>query len=683
MWGVILLAGYLLWRQAAGQGRQREIEQAIQARRLDPQTLPRDPGARALLRQHLKSPYPGEVIYALELLSQADSATAQQALPDLLSHPHPQVRQEALLRLEKSLQDIDPRLIYILAEADDSAEVREVALRVYCRYAPLEEVLARVPALLDDPNPAVIRGAVVGLLENGGGPGLEQGEQVLLGLTQSPHPEKRQVAAQILGEVENKRFSSYLLQLLNDGELEVQRAAILAAGRLNYPLFWSYVISKLGEPALGSAAASALFMANKTIYPSLEMAFNQPMPNRPLMMAIARVCGQRRDSQAQDLLRAQMQHPERAVRYQVWRSLSICQYQAGGEAARQEVHSLILQETAGVQALGEILRDLAGQAAYADLLGAIEQEVQAGQDRVWLLLGFLYPPKSLSGLEKIPPAKWGRLLSDLPRPMIAALELSLGAKPSGPAKGPAEGPLLRLLEEGPIAFTPWIRALALFSIQPAALSPALLDQYLESFEPLLRETALWKLHQSDPAAFAGQHLPLWRDQKPYLVPLAEAMAGQGENMLLLLEKVLILKSLGIFGRVPDGILVELANLVQEVDLAAGEVLFEQHNPGNTMYIIVRGRLQVIADGRVIAERHDREFIGEMALFDEEPRSATAKALQTTKLLQVDRRAFGELLASHPEVAMSVLKVLSQRLREMMKTQPDTTELYEQNLPATA
>ena len=118
----------------------------------------------------------------------------------------------------------------------------------------------------------------------------------------------------------------------------------------------------------------------------------------------------------------------------------------------------------------------------------------------------------------------------------------------------------------------------------------------------------------------------------------------------------------------DGATIALivAQLTEEV-WPAGHILFEELVPGDTLYIIMDGRVQIsrtFQDGerRVIREMGPGEFFGEMALLEDKPRSACASTMTLTTFLTVIRQRFNTLIEQHPAVAVNFLKAISAQLR---------------------
>jgi CRP-like cAMP-binding protein len=101
------------------------------------------------------------------------------------------------------------------------------------------------------------------------------------------------------------------------------------------------------------------------------------------------------------------------------------------------------------------------------------------------------------------------------------------------------------------------------------------------------------------------------------------------------------------------------------DFAAGTVLFEEGQPGDYMYVVQSGeveiRRQVGEAERVIAVLPPGEFFGEMAILNGRPRSATAVVRTAGRLLVIEGRTFEAMLRARPEIALRIIKSLATRL----------------------
>ncbi|MEP6615093.1 MAG: cyclic nucleotide-binding domain-containing protein [Ginsengibacter sp.] len=134
------------------------------------------------------------------------------------------------------------------------------------------------------------------------------------------------------------------------------------------------------------------------------------------------------------------------------------------------------------------------------------------------------------------------------------------------------------------------------------------------------------------------------------------------DKLLLIEKVLLLKSLDIFKETPETILAELAPLMQEAEVEQDTVLFREGDVGDCMYIIYRGEVRIHKSNHTLAILKEREVFGELSLLDTDSRSATATAHTDCLLSRIDQEPFYELLEERPEIAKGFIKILCKRLR---------------------
>ncbi len=134
-------------------------------------------------------------------------------------------------------------------------------------------------------------------------------------------------------------------------------------------------------------------------------------------------------------------------------------------------------------------------------------------------------------------------------------------------------------------------------------------------------------------------------------------------MRLTIEKVLILKAVEIFSATPEEDLIEVASIVEELDVKKGEDVVVKGDIGTSLYIIVEGAMQVHDNGREIAILGKNEVFGELAALDPEPRMATVTAMDDSQLFRLDQGPLYDLMAEHIEVVRGITRVLCQRLRK--------------------
>jgi len=111
---------------------------------------------------------------------------------------------------------------------------------------------------------------------------------------------------------------------------------------------------------------------------------------------------------------------------------------------------------------------------------------------------------------------------------------------------------------------------------------------------------------------------------------------------------------------------QLNRLITEQTFHPGEVLFWENEPGDAMYII-RSGMVVALKGKLptptfLGYRGPGEVMGEMALIEDQPRSATAVVLKEGRMMRISRQDFQEMMRISPEVGMNIMKEMSRRLR---------------------
>ncbi len=97
---------------------------------------------------------------------------------------------------------------------------------------------------------------------------------------------------------------------------------------------------------------------------------------------------------------------------------------------------------------------------------------------------------------------------------------------------------------------------------------------------------------------------------------------------------------------------------------AGEVIFQQGEVPDRMYVILEGEVEIFIDGKLLETTGAGGIVGEMALISASPRSATAIAKTECKLVSVDEKRFTFLVQQTPYFAISVMKIMVERIRKL-------------------
>ena len=129
-----------------------------------------------------------------------------------------------------------------------------------------------------------------------------------------------------------------------------------------------------------------------------------------------------------------------------------------------------------------------------------------------------------------------------------------------------------------------------------------------------------------------------------------------------------LRVLSIFDGLGDNALRQLGRELHARELHCGDMVFHQGDPGATCYLVQQGRVRIFVldeDGHELSVRvmGPGDLIGEMALFDNQPRSASAVAMTEARLLILHQGMLRHALREHPDFALNLLQTLSKRLRQ--------------------
>jgi HEAT repeat protein len=618
-----------------------------------------EPTALALLKRQLDDPYPGAVVYALEHLA-PEAELVHEDLARLLNHPAPEVRETILRRLEARADATAVPVLERRVALETVPAVKAAALRALaaCGGAASNPTLT---AALDDPDPAVRSGSLVGLLRHGGEEGAATARQALGRLAVSATAGDRVLAAEVLGAVGPAHGSPSLLAFLTDEARPVRVAALLAAASVRPDDLWSGVVGAADAPGCAAAAERALVAGGEASLEAMESIVAGGSASAQALVVVARACGRIGGTRAVRLLEALREARVGAVRRAALEALTVAGYRATDAGAITIALGACRERMTWL----DQTRALVGGRLTARLLTAgLEDAWQLERDQMLLLLSHVGDAPSIldaraafaraepSGLARALEVIETRLPARLRRMVVPWLEASPGTA-AVPARG-AEGVAGDLLTERLVALIdgpeatyhgPWVRACAIHAagVLPVQGARAAIGAATRAPEPVVAETAAWAR-----ARLAG-----------------ETREGTAD-MLSILERVLILKDVPIFADSPDPVLADVATLLDEVDAAPGEAIVRQGEQGDSLYVVVDGRVSVLDGSREIDTLGDREVFGEMSLLDPEPRVATVTAREPTRLLRLPRGQFIELVHERPEVAVAIMRVLVRRLRARIR-----------------
>ncbi len=134
-------------------------------------------------------------------------------------------------------------------------------------------------------------------------------------------------------------------------------------------------------------------------------------------------------------------------------------------------------------------------------------------------------------------------------------------------------------------------------------------------------------------------------------------------------KVELLRNVPLFSGLSAKELMSLSRLMDEIDLKPGTVIIREGNTGGEFFIVLEGTIEVKRKGRRLARLGPGDYLGEIALIDHGPRTATAMVETEARLLVLASREFHSMLASDPRIENKILRTLAARVRDMSPTTP--------------
>lgn len=131
------------------------------------------------------------------------------------------------------------------------------------------------------------------------------------------------------------------------------------------------------------------------------------------------------------------------------------------------------------------------------------------------------------------------------------------------------------------------------------------------------------------------------------------------------SKVAAIERVPLFSRLGKRELARVAQLADELDFPAGKTLTKEGERGREFFVLLDGDADVQRQGRRIATLRGGDFIGEIALVTDVPRTATVTTTSPSRLLVITDRAFRDLMRESPQIQEKVLEAVASRLAALV------------------
>ena len=142
-----------------------------------------------------------------------------------------------------------------------------------------------------------------------------------------------------------------------------------------------------------------------------------------------------------------------------------------------------------------------------------------------------------------------------------------------------------------------------------------------------------------------------------------------DSAISLTDKILLVREIDIFSDLSVSELAAVASVTEAVSHTPDQVVIQEGDVGETMFLIVKGRVAVIkhlgAENELELDQIDSgDYFGEMALFEDRQRSASIRTLTESEFLVLHKAEFNEIVHEFPEIALNACRVLSDRIRRL-------------------
>ncbi|MHB8872655.1 MAG: cyclic nucleotide-binding domain-containing protein, partial [Myxococcaceae bacterium] len=602
------------------------LQRSVDRTRLDldgaRETTELDSEQMATLGLELGSGDEGRASLAVSILGAADIKVARPLLRKALGHPSPEVRAGSALAFGRGGAPQDAEALSKALTLSPEEEVRCACLKALAELGAVEAAEGIVP-LCEDPSPrvrALARASRARLLEQGGGAGKGAGAELVAfeSMLASKVPQEREAAAWAMGQVPlgQTRLRAGFTPLLADSSLLVRRAALGASGQFHDEVIVRALVFALEEPTTSSAAFDAFAQLGDAGVGQVAHVL-QKAP-AAIVSRTASALSRGVGARATELLTGMLDHEDPQVRYRASRALVL---RRRGPSWRPPGEDLLLRAiqaelTQGYRyyaALAGVAADVGSSDAERRFVaGEIESRIQETERRLLSLVAVVADPRI---------ARLSHHLRDA-SPQVTARVLELVEQSLDVRLSSLVVPFLERLPPEQRA------AIGADGFQvPARFSTDAVGALVEMGDAHLQRCAL--------LAF-GERMS---DRFPEL-------RNQEEPLLRLVERLRFLRSVPVFKDLTPEDLMKLAEIASPVEHPARKVIFKKGDPGDVLCVVVKGKVEIRDSGQVIATQGPHDFFGELALFDQDPRSADAVCVEDTELLEIGGADLESLMERH-------------------------------------
>lgn len=499
-------------------------------------------------------------------------------------------------------------------------------------------------------------------------------KEYITSLIKSKHPEEREFAAKIIGLLHEEAYYPYLVALLRDLDFRVRSATIKSCASARFSELCPLLIEYLSDYQYMNYATEALVAIGYDALDILELSFYKSDLDTKIQARIIKIFGLISNEKAISYLINKLDFPVREVVKRAIIALTQRKYKYNTQ------HYIYIRPAIDLT-ISIIAWDLAAinnsknDEINHNLREALQAELKENYDLLYLLLSLIYDPVLISTVKDNIENGSGEGVSyalelfdlyvaDDLKPILFPLfeNTSVAEKVSRLQdfypleKQDALTLINSIITRDSNYINRWTKACAIYNLRNFKNQKANIDLLAHLFNPdkLLFETASFIVRLIDPEAFnnCGKRIAteLKNDMDYRLILVTE------KKTHLLFEKILFLKSLKLFESLPDAVLSEIAEYIEEVNIDAGQTILSKNNKNKaSLFFIVKGNVCLMNHKKNLFEFSNNSFITEYMLLDSFLESANFTVTEPSALYFINNKNLLCLIKNYEEILMLLLK----------------------------
>lgn len=506
-------------------------------------------------------------------------------------------------------------------------------------------------------------------------------ETELSSMIKSKNKNDRKFAAELISASNVDESIAFLIELLNDKEKEVRKAAMNAAAELKKKELLPFIFENLKDEELKESASEALLNFGEDCFKKLENIFYSSDQEIEIKIEIVGLYGKIGGEDAENLLWEKINYPDRNVVNSVLLALSHCGFNTSNDQVQQIKFYLeediknIVSNLKAIEQIKAIDKD-----EFLEVIQSLEEENKHYYNHLYMLLSMIYDQKSIQLVKENIATNTNEGISyaielldvflseDLKQKIIPILDDTNDLdrirrlQVYYPDLKISDDDLIKyLLNREFTSVNRWTKASILNIIGIQKLEGKFdLELIANLFNPdlLLSEVSAWAMHEIKDSFYMENAARLESPHQQHLNNLLLGLKYEHDSSLrphFLFEKVKFLKNESILGGLPFYILARLVDFSEEVYLEDKTIIQQNDWKNDCFYIIVHGSLEIIDQNNEVTDQFEKgDFVGEQINIDLLDTNLYLRINSDSLMYRIDKNKFLDLITDEYEVTIELL-----------------------------